>query len=113
MLCRSHLTQLGTGLDIFAFFASLYCISHRPPNYRKAQKFYIVCGGILLVLTTIEVTVDALWGQRMWIDHRNYPGGPLGYYAASVGAWYAILGFMAGAVANVLGDGLLVRPIFP
>jgi hypothetical protein len=67
---------------IFAFFASVYCISDRPSDYRKGQTFYVVYGGILLALTAIGVAMFALGGQYTWIDHRNYPGGPLGYYAA-------------------------------
>jgi hypothetical protein len=100
------------GIDIFAFFASVYYISDRPSDYRKGQTFYVVYGGILLALTTIGVATDAVWGQYMWIDHRNYPGGPLGYFVASKAAWFNILGLAAAAAVNILGDGLLVRFIF-
>ena len=102
------------GLDIFAFFASVYCVSDRPSgsDHRRGQTFYVVYGGILLALITIDVACGALWGQYMWIDHRDYPGGPLGYFVASERAWFNIFGMAAGAAANVLGDGLLVRLIF-
>jgi hypothetical protein len=63
----------------------------------------------LLSLTTIELALDALWGQYMWIDHRNYPGGPVMFFQESAGVWYAAIGFGASAMANILGDGLLVR----
>jgi hypothetical protein len=59
------------------------------------------------------MTLDALWGQYMWIDDRNYPGGPLGFFVVTGDAWYNVLGLATGAVVNTLGDGLLVRPIFP
>jgi hypothetical protein len=111
---RSQLTLLdaAAGLGIFSFFASVYCISHRPDDYRKAQRFYVIYGGVLLALTTIDLVSGALWGQYMWIDHRNFPGGPLGYFIVSEAAWYNVLGMAAGATANILGDGLLVRPMF-
>jgi hypothetical protein len=48
----------------------------------------------------------------MWIDHRNYPGGPLGYFIGSKAAWFNILGLAAAAAVNILADGLLVRLIF-
>jgi hypothetical protein len=99
-------------VDIFAFFASVYCIFNRPSHYRKGQTIYVVYGGILLALTTIGVSADALGGQYMWIDHRNYPGGPLGYYAVTGPAWFSILGLATVAAANILADGLLVRLIF-
>ena len=110
---RSHLTQSDAGLEIFVFFAAIHCISNRPPDYRKRQTFYLVYGGILLALATINVTVSAVWGQYMWIDHRNHPGGPLGLYAVTQGAWYNILRFAANSTGNILSDGLLVRPISP
>ena len=108
----SYTQNLDAGLDIFAFFASVYCISDRTSDYRKGQTFYVVYGGILLALATIVVATDAVWGQYMWIDHRNYPGGPLGYFVASKAAWFNILGLAAAAAVNILGDGLLVRFIF-
>jgi hypothetical protein len=95
-------------LDIFACFASVYCVFDRPSEYRKGQTFYLVYGGILLALTTIGVASEAMGGQYMWIDHRNHPGGPLGYFAASQVTWFNMLGQAAGAAANILGDGLLV-----
>jgi uncharacterized iron-regulated membrane protein len=98
-------------LNVFAFFASVYCISGRPTDYRKGQAFYIVYGGILLALVTIDVAMAALWGQYMWIDHRNYPGGPPAYFVVTKAAWFTVFGMFARAAANILGDGLLVRLI--
>ena len=97
-------------MEIFTFFAAIYCARFRPSEYRKSQRFYMFYGGVLLALVTIEMASRGLWGQHMWIDHRNYPGGPLGYYAASESSCYNVLGIGAGAMANTLGDGLLVRP---
>jgi hypothetical protein len=100
-------------VEIFTFFTAVYSISHpsRSSDYRRTQKLYVVYGGILLVLATIEVATEALWCQYLWIDHRNDPGGPLGFYGASQSAWYGSLGFAADGAANILGDGLLVRSI--
>lgn len=101
------------GVEIFIFLAAVYCIGHRPSKYRKSQIFYIVHGGILLALVTIEVAVDAMWGQFMWIDHRNYPGGPLQFLADSQFSWSFVLPFAASVAANIFSDGILVRSISP
>jgi hypothetical protein len=108
---ESHLIHSAAGMEIVTFFAAVYCVSNRPSGHRKGQKIYVIYGGVLLSLTTIEVALDALWGEYMWIDYRNYPGGPLGFYQASEVAWYTALAFGAGVTANILGDGLLVRSI--
>jgi hypothetical protein len=108
---RSQLTNRA-GVEVFTFFAAVYCISHGSSTYHKRNKFYIVYGGALLVLVTVELASFALLGQYMWIDHRDYPGGPLGYLVASQSLWYYVSGTAAHAMANILGDGLLVRFIF-
>jgi len=100
------------GVEIFTFFTAVYTISHRPSHYRKRQRFYIIYGGILLALVTIQVASNGLWGQFMWIDHRNHPGGPLGFYVSSQVAWYVITGVVSTAMANIVGDGLLVYRCF-
>jgi hypothetical protein len=101
------------GIEIFTYFSAVYCISHRSLDYRKRQRFYIVYGAILLALVTVQVISNGLWGELMWIDRRNYPGGPLGFYAASQVAWYVVTGCASTATANIFGDGLLVRLISP
>jgi hypothetical protein len=100
------------GVEAFTFVAAVYCISQRSPEYQKRQRFYISYGAVLLSLFTIQFASEAVWGQYMWIDHRNYPGGPLGFYAASQVAWYVVIGLVATIVVNILGDVLLVSPIF-
>jgi hypothetical protein len=101
-------------VEIFTFFAAVYCISHCSPACKR-QRFYIVCGGVLLTLVTCSLTsnVPTVLGQFMWIDRRNDPGGPVGYFVASQSLWYFVLGSAASATANSTGDGLLVRSISP
>lgn len=110
-LCGTH-PHLWVGIELFTFFAAVYCIRGRSSSYRKGRVIYVAYGGVLLTLVTIAVATDGLWGQYMWIDRRNYPGGPLGFFAASENAWYNVFGSAADATANILGDGLLVRHIF-
>ena len=45
----------------------------------------------------------------MWINHRDYPGGPLAYYFAESTSWFSILSTAAPVVQNFMNDGLLVR----
>ncbi|SRR6266851_537707 len=106
-----HLTNQEPGVNIFAFFASVYCIAHRSSDYRKGQRFYVAIGAMLLALVMLQVISGGLLGQYMWIDNRNFPGGPLGYYGATQNMWWNVMAFAGGAVANILGDGLLVSPL--
>jgi len=101
-LVTSHVSYSAGG-RIFTFFATMYCISHRSSDYRKAQRFYIVYGGILLAVAITDMAFNVLWGQYMWIDYRNHPGGPLGFYAASQHARYTVIGFGSDVMGNILG----------
>ncbi|KAI0067445.1 hypothetical protein BV25DRAFT_1100386 [Artomyces pyxidatus] len=96
------------GLEVYTFFTSVYCLWGRPSSYTKDRRLYVGYGAVLLCLVTIAVTTDALWGQYMWIDHRNDVGGPLGYFGVSGSSWFNVFGSSADATANVLGDGLLL-----
>lgn len=109
-----HLTKRDAGVELVTFFAAVYCIRHRPSDYRKRQRFYVVCGGALIVFATISVTSDALLAKYTWIDasEGHHPGGQAGSHRPSESDWYNTLGFSADATANILGDGLLVRHIF-
>ncbi|KAH8980501.1 hypothetical protein EDB86DRAFT_3066830 [Lactarius hatsudake] len=96
------------GIELCTFFAAVYCVWGRSSSYRKGRVFYVAYGGVLMMLVTIAVVTDGLWGQYMWIDRRNYPGGPLGFFVATESAWYNVFGSAADATANILGDGLLL-----
>jgi len=99
------------GVEVFTFLAAVYCICHRPSSYRKSQIFYIVHGGILLALVTIEVALDACGANSCGLTTGILVGGPLEFIADSQFSWSFILAFAASAAANILSDGILVRPV--
>jgi hypothetical protein len=52
------------------------------------------------------------FGWLLRIGHRNRSDGPLRYFMASQGVWYAVIGWAAGMMTNIHGDGLFVCWIF-
>jgi len=83
-----------------------------PPSTRKGRDVYMYIGGLILALVTIVVLTDAIFLEFMWIDHRNGPGGPLGYLQANSSIWWQTLGTAANQVSNFIGDGLLMYRCF-
>jgi hypothetical protein len=76
---------------------------------QKSQKiFYITYSVVLLICLTIAKAANARLGQLMWMDHRDFPGGPAAYWAANGDVWYNVLGSATDVFANVMGDALLV-----
>lgn len=51
---------------------------------------------------------DALYGQLTWIEHPNWPGGPVAYFETNTNIWIEVFGTFASMVADWLGEGLLV-----
>ena len=76
-------------------------------------KFYVIYGFVMLILTTFAMAANQIMGQFMWIEHRNFPGGPFVYYSENSTLWINILGTAACIVGNYLNDALLVLPLFP
>ena len=76
---------------------------------KRARLYYTLAGGVILALLTVEVFANVVLLEFMWIDHRDFEGGPLGYFAVGSTAWWEIFGTAADMVANFIGDGILVR----
>ncbi|KAH9485865.1 hypothetical protein JR316_0002780 [Psilocybe cubensis] len=74
----------------------------------RRNNFYIAYSMTLLILMTFAFATNAVMGQLMWINHRDYEGGPLAYYAASANSWFETLGTSMDVVANIMADALLV-----
>ncbi|PAV21721.1 hypothetical protein PNOK_0167800 [Pyrrhoderma noxium] len=62
----------------------------------------------MVVIYAFAFSSDALYGQLMWIEHRDFPGGPVAYFIANSSIWDQDLGTTAAMVTNWLGDGLLL-----
>ena len=65
----------------------------------------------MVLLSTINVACNAIWGEEMWITHRDDPGGVERYIETEVSVWYETLASAAVITCVFLGDALLVcRP---
>ncbi|KAF7330354.1 hypothetical protein MVEN_02473700 [Mycena venus] len=95
------------GIELCMCFMSFYFLWTSPKN-EKSRYFYIAYSGVLLVLITIALASNEFFGQMMWIEHRDFPGGPVAYFTANIAAWYNTFGTAADVTANVLGDGLML-----
>lgn len=91
---------------------SVYYLSAGPGSFRR-KLFYIAYGGVLLVLITISTAANLFYGEAMWIEHRDVPGGPAAYFSENEALWYNTLGTATDVTANVLGDGLMVCKFSP
>lgn len=89
------------------FFQSVYYLVYSTVE-RKVKFLYIAYGTVLFILVTISVVANGYFGQLVWLEHRDFPGGSGSYFLANVSLWLNTFGTAADAAADVLGDALLV-----
>ncbi|TFK35404.1 hypothetical protein BDQ12DRAFT_611822 [Crucibulum laeve] len=90
------------------FFHSMSLFLHSNAMLRGRRLPYVILGAVSLALTSIVVLTNAVFMEFMWIDHRDFPGGPLGFLAANSAIWWQTLSTTANILVNFLGDGLML-----
>lgn len=88
---------------------SVYYLMKSVGPSRRVRRFYVIYGGIMLALEAVTIATNQMFGQHMWINHRNDEGGPLVYFGTHISDWYNTFGSAASITINFMGDGLLVR----
>jgi hypothetical protein len=100
-----------SGIQISITVLSVYLLLN--DQSRRNQKiFYVIYSVIILICMTISKAANAHLGQLMWMDHRDFPGGPAAYWAANNDVWYNVLGAATDVTANIMGDALLVGILY-
>ncbi|KAJ7261160.1 hypothetical protein C8J57DRAFT_1337236 [Mycena rebaudengoi] len=100
------------GIQLFMFFYSVSLTWNSKASARKQSMSYIIIGAILLSCLSIALFVNGVFLEYMWIDHRDAPGGPLGYLGANSSVWWQTLGTVATQFGEFLGDALLIYRCF-
>lgn len=65
----------------------------------------------MLLLITIWMAVQAIFGQHMWLLDADFSGGPDAYWEANIGVWYMDWATMTIIVLQLMTDALMVRRV--
>ena len=79
---------------------------------RESWKFFFCYSTGLLLLLTMDISVNAVWGEQMWITFRDAPGGVPLFIATQLSNWYQAWGSSAAVALVFMSDGLLVSTAF-
>ncbi|KAJ7139727.1 hypothetical protein C8R44DRAFT_606196 [Mycena epipterygia] len=104
----SYHISSSLGIQLFMFFLSNYFLLYSSTEARKESFFYISYSSAMLLLWAVASSCNAVFGQLIWIDHRDVLGGPAQFLANNLSAWYNTLGTVTGICMNFLADGLLL-----
>ncbi|OSC98586.1 hypothetical protein PYCCODRAFT_1439097 [Trametes coccinea BRFM310] len=96
------------GVELVLYFLSVRIIWTSRDRRSSDHRFFLCFSTGLLLMITIYVAVQAVFGQEMWIVNADYPGGSAAYLAEYAAVWYQTLGSAASIVLNLMSDGLLI-----
>lgn len=104
--CAHHVCLAGVELVLYGMTMNAL-VNHRK-QWTRTDKFYMAFSTALLVLITIYMSTEAVFGQEMWIVHADSPGGSLEFLIENADIWYQTMGTTASVILNLFSDALLV-----
>ncbi|KAI9066057.1 hypothetical protein FKP32DRAFT_437585 [Trametes sanguinea] len=95
------------GVELTVYILTIQAIRRRPRPSSK-DKLLVVFSTILLLLNTIFVATESVFGEEMWVVNANYPGGSDAYLEDFASVWYQTFGTAASIVLNLFSDALMI-----
>ncbi|KAN0085925.1 hypothetical protein V8E55_007059 [Tylopilus felleus] len=105
-VARSH--RSVTGIELGLYFKTVHVFLTRRRERWKCDIFYAVVSTMMLILITMRVASEGVYGQKMWLVDRDYPGGPLAYGVAHASDAYMDLGAAAVVVLQQMAGALMI-----
>ncbi|KJA18986.1 hypothetical protein HYPSUDRAFT_168611 [Hypholoma sublateritium FD-334 SS-4] len=97
------------GIQLTLFFHSTHYLLRGSRENRKRDLGFILYGFILALMVSIALATNFVFGQLMWIDRRNEPGGPPEFFRVNGTIWYQIFGTTAAYVGIAMSDALMLH----
>ncbi|PPR00916.1 hypothetical protein CVT26_015526 [Gymnopilus dilepis] len=104
----NNFATIAYGVDIYMVFHSWYLLKGLNTQTRRMRVIYIAFSVIQLFLFTLLIATNGVTEQFMWIDHRDFPGGPLAFFQAVGSSWYQVLNVACGVISLAMSDALLL-----
>ena len=104
------LTGPLSGVQLAFYFKTMLVFLGRRRERWSSDVFYAVFSSVMLLLITVRVASDGLYGEKMWLTDRTYPGGPLAYGEAHVSDAYIVFGAAVVVILQQMTNALMVRP---
>lgn len=100
----------ATGVELCLYYLTIRTIlrNMKSRKRRRSDEVFVAFSTVLLFFNTVFVVTQALFGQEMWIIHKDYPNGPSQYLHDYASVWYQTFGTAASILLNLFSDALLV-----
>ncbi|CAA7265026.1 unnamed protein product [Cyclocybe aegerita] len=101
------------GFELSIYFMIMRGLFHHSTKIApRRRQFCASYSTAMILLSTIDVACNAVWGESMWITDRNVPGGVPAFIMAKVYIWYETLGSTSVVASVFLGDALLLFRLY-
>lgn len=111
------LSSAAYGVHLTLYLIVLHHLVQHPVQRSSAGGKLKVAWGLVVYITwnfilgTFGIAAEARFAELMFIDDRNYPGGPNAFNAAQYGDFINMFGTGAYVILNWFADGLVVSTI--
>ncbi|KAF8489954.1 hypothetical protein BU17DRAFT_53348 [Hysterangium stoloniferum] len=106
----SYLSGILYGLDLAMYYMTIRNQVATVPSRRSFAIYGFSTA--LLILVSIDVSTNAIFGEQAWITFRNTPGGPPVWILEHTGIWYQSLSTASVAGLIYMSDGFLIYRFF-
>ncbi|KAF5352622.1 hypothetical protein D9756_006262 [Leucocoprinus leucothites] len=100
------------GVEIVMYFSTLNHLAKNSSLAPSRKRFFAIYSTVLLLLLTGNIATNSVWGEIMWIQGRNHPGGVPGWFVEEVSVWYQTLSTTCVVGMIFMGDALLLQRLF-
>ncbi|ESK84233.1 hypothetical protein Moror_3809 [Moniliophthora roreri MCA 2997] len=93
------------GLELYLAFTTIYLlVIDRSRRTRKQKIFYIFYIASIVLAQALAIASNTALGYLMWLEHRDFPGGPMAYYTGTTTSWNNFTGISSIELTNFLGN---------
>ncbi|KAI0065536.1 hypothetical protein BV25DRAFT_1704758 [Artomyces pyxidatus] len=100
------------GVELVLYTMTMQRLLKHKSRRTRPDIFFMFFSTINLLLITIYVAVESVFGEEMWIVNASFPGGDSAYLQQYAAVWYQTMGTTASVALNLLSDGLMIYRCF-
>lgn len=109
----NYMSGILYGVELVMYFETMkYLCFKNTVRSKRAKRLFAVYSTILLLLLTIDISCNAVWGEIMWINGRSHSGGVTGWFIEEASVWYQTLGSTSVVAMIFMGDALLLHRLY-
>ncbi|KIJ16222.1 hypothetical protein PAXINDRAFT_11251 [Paxillus involutus ATCC 200175] len=104
----TNLSEVLYGIELVLYFKTMQLLLSNSGKRKRSDLFYAFFSTIMLFLISVWLVTQVIFNERMWIEFRDYPGGPGQYWSDHISDWYIDFGSTAMIVLQLMTDALMI-----